>query len=124
MDRARVLEWIDQYEALMQENAKLKNEVIGLKAIVAAQESTIEELKSRPEVPPERARLEEKYKNLRFAGKCTTRQFTVAAHASLYPAGTIPRDYFELFNAYFAELEKPFGLMRDRTHVIGVSSRE
>lgn len=131
MNRAELIKWIDEYEALKIENANLHienaslcAETAQLKAVVADQEAKIKDLETRPAASPERTRLEEKYKNLKFMGKCTMRQFTIAAYTSLYPRGVFPRDYYDLFNVYFSELEGVFGLVRDRTHVIGASSRE
>ena len=126
MNRADLLKWMDDYEAmaaenakLTAENAKLTAENAKLAAQVAAQEAIVAELRaSAQSVHPDRARLEKKYARVRFAGKCTLRQFTQAAHASLY-TGKLPSGWQALFDAYFAELEEPFGLTKTLTHVVG-----
>ncbi len=119
MNRADLLKWIDDYDAVKAENAKLAAENAKLAALVAEQEAIVAELRAGAQsIHPDRARLEKKYTHVRFAGKCTLRQFTQAAHSSLY-VGKLPSNWQTLFETYYAELEAPFGLTKSLTHVVG-----
>jgi len=137
MNRADLIKWIDDYEAaqadiakfarvnveLAADNAKLAADNRALSALVAAQEAIIADLKAAGGEDPERAALKKKYSRVRFIGKCTLRQFTQAAYSSMY-VGKLPNNWQGLFEAYYSELEKPFGLEKNLTHVIGAMPAE
>jgi len=130
MNRADLIKWIDDYEAAQADiakfarvNAKLAADNRALSALVAAQEAIIADLKAAGGEDPERVALKKKYSRVRFIGKCTLRQFTQAAYSSMY-VGKLPNNWQGLFEAYYSELEKPFGLEKNLTHVIGAMPAE